>query len=94
VKSPFLRSVSDMLRKKYYAKRAEETFLQWIVNFIRQLKMRYPSEMGASETADYLDWLALQLQSGISPVRCSYLHAPNLRLVRHNRLVSVFITCR
>ena len=55
MKSPFLRSVSDMLRKKYYAKRAEETFLQWIVNFIRQLKMRYPSEMGASETADYLN---------------------------------------
>jgi hypothetical protein len=48
--------------------------------------------MGASETADYLDWLALQ--SGISAVQCSYLQVSDLHFVRHNRLVSFFITCR
>jgi len=60
MKSPFLRSVSDVLRKKYYAKRTEETYLFWIANYIRYHKMRHPGEMGPEEIAAYLDYLALQ----------------------------------
>ena len=35
MKSPFLRAVSEVLRKKYYAKRTEETYLTWITSYIR-----------------------------------------------------------
>lgn len=60
MKSPFLRSVSEVLRKKYYAKRTEETYLTWITSYIRYHKMRHPNEMGSAEIAAYLDHLALQ----------------------------------
>ena len=60
MKSPFLRSVSDVLRKKYYAKRTEETYLTWIISFIRFHKMRHPKELWHRDIAAYLEHLALQ----------------------------------
>ena len=59
MKSPFLQSVSEVLRKKYYAKRTEETYLSWIVSYIRFHEMRHPKDMGTTEIAAYLDHLAL-----------------------------------
>ena len=60
MKSPFLQLVQDTMRKKYYAKRTEETYIFWIKAFIRFHKLRHPKDMGAPEVVTFLDHLALQ----------------------------------
>ena len=65
MKSPFLQSVADVMRKKYYAKRTEETYLTRIRAFIRYHKLRHPKDMGAPEVVAFLDHLALQ--RGVAP---------------------------
>lgn len=60
MKSAFLKSVKDAIRKKYYSIKTEETYLYWIVGFIRFHKMIHPKEMGETEIRQYLDYLATE----------------------------------
>ena len=60
MKSPFLTLLRDTIRKKHYSIKTEQTYLHWVVCFIRHHKMTHPSEMGANEIREFLDHLALK----------------------------------
>lgn len=63
--SPFLESVREVIRSKYYSIRTEKTYLHWIVAFIRYHDNTHPSRMGAAQVRDFLSQLALR--SNVSP---------------------------
>jgi integron integrase len=67
------------MRKRYYAKRTEETYITWITAYIRFHKMKHPGEMGAPEVIAFLDHLALQKNV-----------APNTQRVALNALVFLY----
>lgn len=54
-----LEQVRDILRILEYAKRTEETYVQWIRRFILFHNKRHPREMGASEVKAFLTHLAV-----------------------------------
>ena len=62
MKSAFLKSVRDCIRKKHYSIKTEQTYLYWITYFIRHHNLRHPKEMGAVEIGQFLDFLALKKQ--------------------------------
>lgn len=79
MKSPFLRSVRDAIRKKHYSIKTEKTYLHWISCFIRHHKMRHPAKLGAKEIREFLDHLALREKV-----------APNTQKVALNSLVFMY----
>ena len=50
----------DLIRLKHYSIRTEETYLQWMRDFIFYHNKRHPAEMGAPEVEAYLTHLAVQ----------------------------------
>lgn len=54
-----LEQVSDLLRALEYAKRTEETYIQWIRRFIFFHNTRHPREMGVAEVKAFLTHLAV-----------------------------------
>lgn len=50
----------DLIRVKHYSIRTEETYLQWMRDFILYHNKRHPVEMGAHEVEAYLTHLAVQ----------------------------------
>ena len=77
--SPFLQSVRTVMRKRYYAKRTEETYITWITAFIRFHKLAHPKDMGAPEVIAFLDHLALRKHV-----------APNTQRVALNAIVFLY----
>ena len=60
MKSQLLQSVREVIRKKYYSIKTEQTYLYWITYFIRHHKLRHPKDMGEIEIREFLNFLALQ----------------------------------
>lgn len=59
-KSPkLLDRVRTVMRRQHYSIRTEETYVQWIIRFIRFHKMRHPQEMDSPEIEAFLTHLAL-----------------------------------
>ncbi|GAK60034.1 integron integrase [Candidatus Vecturithrix granuli] len=58
-KKKLLEQVSDLLRALEYAKRTEETYLQWIRRFILFHEKRHPQDMGVAEVRAFLTHLAV-----------------------------------
>ena len=52
-----LDRVRQSIRAKHYSRRTESAYVDWIRRFIFHGK-RHPSDMGASEVAAFLTWLA------------------------------------
>lgn len=50
----------DLMRVKHYSIRTEETYLQWIKDFILYHNKRHPAAMGAPEVEAYLTYLAVE----------------------------------
>ena len=56
----------EVLRVKHYSPRTEDTYTQWVRNFILFHRKRHPKEMGVSEIAQYLTHLATQQEVAAS----------------------------
>ena len=53
-----LDRVRQSIRAKHYGRRTESAYVDWIRRFIVFHGKRHPSDMGASEVAAFLTWLA------------------------------------
>ena len=49
----------DVIRKKHYSLRTEQTYCEWVRRFILFYGKRHPSEMGDKEISDFLSYLAV-----------------------------------
>jgi len=59
VRAPkLLERVRDAIRAKHYSRRTESAYVDWIRRYIVFHRKRHPSDMGASEIAAFLTWLA------------------------------------
>jgi len=60
-KSPkLLDQVHTVMRRQHYALRTEETYVQWIVRFIRFHQMRHPRDMDTPDIEAFLNHLAVK----------------------------------
>jgi integron integrase len=55
-----LEQARDLMRVKHYSIRTEETYIQWMRDFILYHNKRHPAEMGAREVEAYLTHLAVE----------------------------------
>lgn len=60
MKSPFLKSVRDIIRAKHYSIKTEHTYLYWIYWFIRFNGMEHPANCDEKDIRRYLDYLAIE----------------------------------
>jgi integron integrase len=56
--SPFLELVRKQIRVRHYSIRTEKSYLYWIKFFINFNKKRHPKDMGGTEVAAFLSYLA------------------------------------
>ena len=59
-KPRLLDQVSDVLRRKHYSLRTEQSYVDWIKRFILFHGKRHPAEMGQVEVTAFLTYLAVQ----------------------------------
>ncbi|HGY56202.1 MAG TPA: integron integrase [Caldithrix abyssi] len=59
-KTKLLVQMRDRLRAMHYSIRTEETYINWVRQFILFHKKRHPAEMGADEINQYLTFLAVK----------------------------------
>lgn len=57
------------MRRKNYRYKTEQTYVHWVVRYIRFHKMRHPREMGSSEIEQFLDHLTLRRQCSVGTQR-------------------------
>lgn len=60
-KPRLLDQVRSAIRISHSSYRTEQTYVHWVVRFIRFHKMQHPKEMGAAEVATFLSHLAEEL---------------------------------
>lgn len=58
MKSPFLTYVNEYMIARHYAKRTRETYLHWILGYIRFHKLTHPKELTANDVESFLSYLA------------------------------------
>ena len=63
--SPFLDSLREAIRVRYYSIRTEKAYVGWARRFILFHNKRHPKDMGGVEVAAFLSHLALELE--VSP---------------------------
>ncbi|MBM4062199.1 MAG: integron integrase, partial [Planctomycetes bacterium] len=56
-----LDAVRAALRTRHYSPRTEETYLHWIVRYLRFHDLRHPRDLGAAEVERFLNHLATDL---------------------------------
>src|SRR3954469_13341255 len=54
-----LDHVREEIRARHYSRRTEEAYIHWIRQYIRFHGLRHPRELGSSEIAAFLTWLAV-----------------------------------
>jgi len=59
MKSRFLNSLRDEIRKKHYSIKTEQTYLHWVSRFIRFHQLRHPADLDEGDIKDFLNHLAL-----------------------------------
>ena len=57
-KPKLLDQVRDVIRRKHYSFRTEQTYLDWTRRFILFHGKRHPSEMAEAEVTEFLTYLA------------------------------------
>src|SRR5690606_9256739 len=57
------------MRRKNYRYKTEQTYVHWVVRYIRFHKMRHPREMSTPEIEAFLDHLALRRHCSVSTQR-------------------------
>ena len=69
MQSPFLKDVQNYLRVAFYSKRTEDTYLYWILNFIRYQNKKHPKDMGVNEVESFLNYLVIERNVSASTQR-------------------------
>lgn len=64
--SPFLNQVRQTVRLKHYSRSTEDSYLHYILDFIRYHNKRRPKELGINEVRAYLTHLAVHKQVAAS----------------------------
>ena len=57
--SQFVQSIRDHLRARHYSKRTKETYIYWILNYIRFHKKQHPNTLSEQHITQYLEYLAV-----------------------------------
>lgn len=65
-KARLLDQVRETIRRKHYSLRTEATYIDWIKRYIFFHQKRHPSEMGAPEMEQFLNYLAVKRQVAAS----------------------------
>jgi hypothetical protein len=74
-----LDRVRQTIRAKHYSRRTESAYVDWIRRYVLFHRKRHPSDMGASEIAAFLTWLATERcvsassQNQASARSCSFI---------------------
>ena len=61
-----LDQVRARLRSKHYARRTEESYIDWITSYVRFHQLRHPHELGAADISAFLTHLAVDLKVAAS----------------------------
>lgn len=59
MKSNFLRSLRDEIRKKHYSIKTEQTYILWVTLYIRFHNLQHPKNLGPDKIREFLDHLAI-----------------------------------
>ena len=62
MKSEFLNSLRDAIRKKHYSIKTEQTYLHWVTLYIRFHNLQHPKTLGPDKIREFLDHLAINKQ--------------------------------
>jgi integron integrase len=57
-----LDQMRALLRSKHYARRTEQSYIDWVTRYIRFHQTRHPRELGLAEISAFLTHLAVDLQ--------------------------------
>ncbi|MCP4595326.1 integron integrase [Neptuniibacter sp.] len=57
--SPFMQAIREHLRARHYSKRTEQTYIYWILGYIRFHNRAHPSNLSADHIVQYLEHLAI-----------------------------------
>ncbi len=58
--SPFIQSIRNHMRARHYARRTEQTYIYWILYYIRFHGRRHPSKLGADDMVRFLEYLVIE----------------------------------
>ena len=61
-----LDQVRARLLSKHYARRTEESYIDWITRYVRFHQMRHPRELGPTDISAFLTYLAVELKVAAS----------------------------
>ena len=57
--SPFMQAIREHLRARHYSKRTEQTYIYWILGYIRFHNREHPNNLTANHIVQYLEFLAV-----------------------------------
>ena len=57
-KSRLLEKVRETIRRRNYSYRTEQSYVRWIVRFVKFNDLTHPAELGEDEVVAFLNWLA------------------------------------
>jgi hypothetical protein len=60
--SQLLQQLRDVIRRKHYSIRTEETYVQWVKHYIRYHQLRHPAAMDEGDVVQFLTHLAVVRQ--------------------------------
>ncbi len=64
--SQLLQQLRDVIRRKHYSIRTEDTYVQWVKDYIRYHQLRHPAEMDEGHVVRFLTHLAVDRQVSAS----------------------------
>lgn len=64
--SPFISALRNHIRARHYSIRTEQTYVYWVVYFIRYHNMQHPQHLHASHIREFLEYLAVERNVSIS----------------------------
>ncbi len=67
--SPFIQAVRDHLRARHYAKRTEQTYIYWILYYIRFHNRQHPDKLNADSIVQFLEYLVVKRNVSASTQR-------------------------
>jgi integron integrase len=56
--SKLLERVSEEIRRRNYSYRTEQSYVRWIVRFVKFNRLTHPKDMDEDEVVNFLNWLA------------------------------------
>ena len=63
LRSPLLSSLVEQMRLRHFSSRTVDTYLSWVLRYIKFHRKRHPRELGRDHVEEYLTSLAIQSSS-------------------------------